>query len=210
MHNLVFHLEAVCSLSDIYFEVDNEDALLESIMGEDKIAVPTLFIPSAPLFLCQHEFLSMTLMNLFVHVAESWMQHVIIGLDNTQVFADLDLAAASGTDQFAQEEDDDDEEEDDGSDDDEESDFDDDFNDVVRTILKLLIAPLQALERLLLINLHDGQEGVFAVDGDEDEDDDGEDDEDDDLPSWSNLETVNSCHPLYFARMIVEVHTVKF
>lgn len=25
--------------SDIYFEVDNEDALLESIMGEDKIAV---------------------------------------------------------------------------------------------------------------------------------------------------------------------------
>nr|CAB3503525.1 unnamed protein product [Digitaria exilis] len=29
---------------DIYFEVDNEDALLESIMGEDKIAVMTLFI----------------------------------------------------------------------------------------------------------------------------------------------------------------------
>ena len=43
----------------------------------------------------------------------------------------------------------------------------------------------------------------------EDEEDDGEDDDDDDdydLPSWSNLETVNSCHPLYFARMIVEVH----
>ncbi|CAN6372302.1 unnamed protein product [Urochloa humidicola] len=107
---------------DIYFEVDNEDALLESIMGEDKIA------------------------------------HVIIGLDNTQVFADLDLAAASAT-EFAQEdEDDDDDEEDDGSDDDEESDFDDDFNDV---------------------------EGVFAVD--EVDEDDGEDDEDDDLPSWSNL-----------------------
>lgn len=46
---------------------------------------------------------------------------------------------------------------------------------------------------------------MFAVD-DEDDDDDGEDDEDDDLPSWSNLETVNSCHPLYFARMIVEVY----
>ncbi|CAO2144369.1 unnamed protein product [Urochloa humidicola] len=127
---------------DIYFEVDNEDALLESIMGEDKIA------------------------------------HVIIGLDNTQVFADLDLAAASATD-FAQEDDDEeDDEDDDGSDDDEESDFDDDFNDV---------------------------EGVFAVD--EDDEDDGEDDEDDDLPSWSNLETVNSCHPLYFARMIVETAT---
>ncbi|XP_062197941.1 uncharacterized protein At3g49140-like isoform X2 [Phragmites australis] len=122
---------------DIYFEVDNDDALLESIMGEDKIA------------------------------------HVIIGLDNTQVFADLDLAAASATD-FAQEDDDDDD--DDGSDD-EESDFDDDFNDV---------------------------EGVFAVDED---DDDGDDEEDDDPPSWSNLETVNSCHPLYFARMIVETAT---
>ena len=31
--------------SDIYFEVDNEDALLESVMGEDKIAVTPLFIP---------------------------------------------------------------------------------------------------------------------------------------------------------------------
>ncbi|KAF8775875.1 hypothetical protein HU200_004123 [Digitaria exilis] len=127
---------------DIYFEVDNEDALLESIMGEDKIA------------------------------------HVIIGLDNTQVFADLDLAAASGT-EFAQQDDDDDEDDDDDSDDDdEESDFDDGFNDV---------------------------EVVFAVD--EDDDDDDEDDEDDDMPSWSNLETVNSCHPLYFARMIVETAT---
>ncbi|KAG2562526.1 hypothetical protein PVAP13_8KG282900 [Panicum virgatum] len=116
---------------DIYFEVDNEDALLESIMGEDKIAV----------------------------------------------FADLDLAAASATD-FAREDDNDDDEDDDGSDDDEESDFEDDFNNV---------------------------EGVFALD-DEDDDDD-EDDEDDDLPSWSNLETVNSCHPLYFARMIVETAT---
>ncbi|XP_066338197.1 uncharacterized protein At3g49140-like [Miscanthus floridulus] len=126
---------------DIYFEVDNEDALLESVMGEDKIA------------------------------------HVIIGLDNTQVFADLDLASASATD-FAQGDDDGDED-DDGSDDDEESDFDDDFNDV---------------------------EGVFSVD--EDDEDDGEDDDDDDdLPSWSNLETVNSCHPLYFARMIVETAT---
>ncbi|XP_062183378.1 uncharacterized protein At3g49140-like [Phragmites australis] len=126
---------------DIYFEIDNDDALLESIMGEDKIA------------------------------------HVIIGLDNTQVFADLDLAAASATD-FAQEDDDD--SDDDGSDDDEESDFDDDFNDV---------------------------EGVFAVDDDDDDDDDSEDDGDDDLPSWSNLETVNSCHPLYFARMIAEAAT---
>ncbi|KAF8650837.1 hypothetical protein HU200_063745 [Digitaria exilis] len=129
---------------DIYFEVDNEDALLESIMGEDKIA------------------------------------HVIIGLDNTQVFADLDLAAASGT-EFAQEDDDNDEDDDDDSDDDdEESDFDDGFNDV---------------------------EGVFTVDEDDDDDDDDEDDEDDDMPSWSNLETVNSCHPLYFARMIVETAT---
>ncbi|PUZ45126.1 hypothetical protein GQ55_8G195800 [Panicum hallii var. hallii] len=127
---------------DIYFEVDNEDALLESIMGEDKIA------------------------------------HVIIGLDNTQVFADLDLAAASATDFAQEDDDDDDDEDDDGSEDDEESDFDDDFNDV---------------------------EGVFAVD--DEDDDDGEDDEDDDLPSWSNLETVNSCHPLYFARMIVETAT---
>ncbi|TVU24696.1 hypothetical protein EJB05_27149, partial [Eragrostis curvula] len=122
---------------DIYFEVDNEDALLENIMGEDKIA------------------------------------HVIIGLDNTQVFADLDLAAASATD-FAQE----DEDDDDDDSDDEESDYDDDFDDV---------------------------EGVFAVDDDDDEE--GDDDDDDDMPSWSNLETVNSCHPLYFARMIVETAT---
>ncbi|CAM0873724.1 unnamed protein product [Alopecurus aequalis] len=116
---------------DIYFEVDNDDAVMESIMGEDKIAVT----------------------------------HVIIGLDNTDVFADLDLAAASST-QFTQEE-----EEDDDSDD-EESDFDEDFE----------------------------EEDVFAVD----EEDGHGDDEDDDTPSWSNLETVNSCHPLYFARMIVE------
>ncbi|OEL25056.1 hypothetical protein BAE44_0013924 [Dichanthelium oligosanthes] len=44
---------------DIYFEVDNEDALLESIMGEDKIAVTTLFTPFPPLFLSfLHEFVS--------------------------------------------------------------------------------------------------------------------------------------------------------
>ncbi|GJN25429.1 hypothetical protein PR202_gb13255 [Eleusine coracana subsp. coracana] len=49
-------------------------------------------------------------------------------------------------------------------------------------------------------------EGVFAVD-DDDEDDEDDDDDDDDMPSWSNLETVNSCHPLYFARMIVETAT---
>ncbi|AQK57546.1 Pentatricopeptide repeat (PPR) superfamily protein [Zea mays] len=132
---------------DIYFEVDNEDALLESIMGEDKIA------------------------------------HVIIGLDNTQVFADLDLVSASAT-EFAQEDDNGDED-DDGSDDDEESDFDEDFNDV---------------------------EGVFSVDEDdeddrEEEEEEDDDDDDEDLPSWSNLETVNSCHPLYFARMIVETAT---
>uniref|UniRef100_I1R0U2 DUF2470 domain-containing protein n=1 Tax=Oryza glaberrima TaxID=4538 RepID=I1R0U2_ORYGL len=121
---------------DIYFEVDNDDALLESIMGDDKTA------------------------------------HVIIGLDNTQVFADLDLAAASAT-EFAKEDDDDDDDDDDS--DDEESDFDDDF---------------------------DG-EGVFAVD-----DDDGDEDgEDEDLPRWTDLETMNSCHPLYFARMIAETST---
>lgn len=76
------------------------------------------------------------------------MQHVIIGLDNTQVFADLDLASASATD-FAQEDDDGDED-DDGSDDEEESDFDDDYNDVVRMNLKLLISVVQTLERLLI------------------------------------------------------------
>ncbi|XP_047091680.1 uncharacterized protein At3g49140-like isoform X1 [Lolium rigidum] len=117
---------------DIYFEVDNEDAVMESIMGEDKIA------------------------------------HVIIGLDNTDVFAELDLAAASSA-QFMQEGE---EEDDDDDSDDEESDFDEDFE----------------------------EEGVFAID----EEDGDDDDEDDDAPSWSNLETVNSCHPLYFARMIVE------
>ena len=31
---------AICS--DIYFEVDNDDAVMESIMGEDKIAVTNL------------------------------------------------------------------------------------------------------------------------------------------------------------------------
>ena len=50
-------------------------------------------------------------MMIWFHVADSWMQHVIIGLDNTQVFADLDLAAASNTD-FAQEDDDEDEDDD--------------------------------------------------------------------------------------------------
>jgi len=80
---------------------------------------------------------------IWFHVADSWMQHVIIGLDNTQVFADLDLAAASNTD-FAQEDDDEDED-DDGSDDDEESDFDDDFNSVVKIILKLLSLPVSRL-----------------------------------------------------------------
>lgn len=80
---------------------------------------------------------------------DSCVQHVIIGLDNTQVFADLDLAAASGTD-FAQEDDDGDED-DDGSDDDEESDFDDDFNDVVRMNLNLLlISVVYTPERLLI------------------------------------------------------------
>ena len=69
-------------------------------------------------------------------VVDSCVQHVIIGLDNTQVFADLDLSA-SATD-FAQEDDDGDED-DDGSDDDEESDFDDDFNDVVRMNHKILL-----------------------------------------------------------------------
>ncbi|VAI27033.1 uncharacterized protein At3g49140-like [Triticum dicoccoides] len=118
---------------DIYFEVDNDDAVMENIMGDDKIA------------------------------------HVIIGLDNTDVFADLDLAAASST-AFAQEEDDDD------SDEDDDGDSEDEYE----------------------------EEGVYAVD-EEDEDDDGDDDdEEDDAPNWSNLETVNSCHPLYFARMIVE------
>jgi len=83
------------------------------------------------------------LMNLSVcdtdglaRVVDSCVQHVIIGLDNTQVFADLDLSA-SATD-FAQEDDDGDED-DDGSDDDEESDFDDDFNDVVRMNHKILL-----------------------------------------------------------------------
>jgi hypothetical protein len=150
VHALVFPLEAACCLSDIYFEVDNEDALLESIMGEDKIAVTALFIqfPPSPVP-SLHEFVS--LMSRPVHVVGSWMQHVIIGLDNTQVFADLDLAAASATD-FAQEDDDDDED-DDGSEDDEESDFDDDFNDVVKIILKLLTLPVRTLEGLM-INLH--------------------------------------------------------
>ncbi|XP_048528197.1 uncharacterized protein At3g49140-like isoform X2 [Triticum urartu] len=118
---------------DIYFEVDNDDAVMENIMGDDKIA------------------------------------HVIIGLDNTDVFADLDLAAASST-SFAQEEEEEEEEDDDSDD------SDDEYE----------------------------EEGIYAVD-EEDGDDDGDDDEeDDDAPNWSNLETVNSCHPLYFARMIVE------
>jgi len=81
-------------------------------------------------------------------VVDSCVQHVIIGLDNTQVFADLDLASASATD-FAQGDDDGDED-DDGSDDDEESDFDDDFNDVVRMNLKPLISVVYTPERLLI------------------------------------------------------------
>ncbi|XP_044948429.1 uncharacterized protein At3g49140-like isoform X2 [Hordeum vulgare subsp. vulgare] len=117
---------------DIYFEVDNDDAVMENIMGDDKIA------------------------------------HVIIGLDNTDVFADLDLAAASST-SFAQEEEEEEEEE---EEDDDSGDSDDEYE----------------------------EEGIYAVD----EEDGDDDDEDDDAPNWSNLETVNSCHPLYFARMIVE------
>lgn len=109
-------------------------------MGEDKIAVAPQFPPNPfpPLFHPPH------LMNLSVGdtdglarvVVNSCVQHVIIGLDNTQVFADLDLASASATD-FAQEDDDGDEDDDD-SDDDEESDLDNDFNDVVRTNINLL------------------------------------------------------------------------
>jgi hypothetical protein len=112
--------------SDIYFEVDNDDALLESIMGEDKIAVTTLFLPFLPLFPL-HESVCQDGTELARFVVP-WLQHVIIGLDNTQVFADLDLAASS-TD-FGQEDEDDD---DDDSDDDE-SDFGDDFHDVVTMI----------------------------------------------------------------------------
>jgi len=48
----------VAIFSDIYFEVDNEDALLESVMGEDKIAVTPLFLPVPPLFHPPYEFVS--------------------------------------------------------------------------------------------------------------------------------------------------------
>jgi hypothetical protein len=128
-------------------------------------------------------------------------QHVIIGLDNTDVFADLDLAAASST-QFTQEG-----EEEDGDDDsdDEESDFDEDFEEVVKILDKMIVVTCQQQHNTVIyfddVCLKNVQEGVFAID----EEDGDDDDEDDDAPSWSNLETVNSCHPLYFARMIVEV-----
>uniref|UniRef100_R7W4E7 Uncharacterized protein n=1 Tax=Aegilops tauschii TaxID=37682 RepID=R7W4E7_AEGTA len=140
---------------DIYFEVDNDDAVMENIMGDDKIAVNNSVI-------ILHS--SIPKKNSSLHE-----KHVIIGLDNTDVFADLDLAAASST-SFAQEEEEEEEEDDDSDD------SDDEYE----------------------------EEGIYAVD-EEDGDDDGDDDEeDDDAPNWSNLETVNSCHPLYFARMIVE------
>ncbi|CAA7056024.1 unnamed protein product [Microthlaspi erraticum] len=60
------------------------------------------------------------------------------------------------------------------------------------------------------------EEGWVAVledededeDDDEDDDDDDEDDDDDDdesLGDWANLETMRSCHPMYFAKRMTEV-----
>jgi hypothetical protein len=61
-----------------------------------------------------------------------YLQHVIIGLDNTDVFADLDLAAASST-AFAQEEGDDD------SDEDDDDDSDDEYEEVVKILHKVTV-----------------------------------------------------------------------
>jgi hypothetical protein len=68
-----------------------------------------------------------------------YLQHVIIGLDNRDVFADLDLAAASST-QFMQEEE---EEHDNDDSDDEESDFDEDFEEVVKILDKMIVVTCQ-------------------------------------------------------------------
>lgn len=46
------------SSSDIYFEVDNDDALLESIMGDDKTAVTIITPFFYPVFALVSEFLS--------------------------------------------------------------------------------------------------------------------------------------------------------
>ncbi|ESQ45625.1 hypothetical protein EUTSA_v10010311mg [Eutrema salsugineum] len=60
----------------------------------------------------------------------------------------------------------------------------------------------------------DDEEGWVAVleDEDEDEDDDEDDDDDDDdedddesLGDWANLETMRSCHPMFFAKRMTEV-----
>ncbi|CAL9247078.1 unnamed protein product [Arabidopsis halleri] len=55
------------------------------------------------------------------------------------------------------------------------------------------------------------EEEWVAVLEDEDEDDDDEDDDDDDsdsdesLGDWANLETMRSCHPMFFAKRMTEV-----
>lgn len=52
----------------------------------------------------------------------------------------------------------------------------------------------------------DDEEWVAVLeDGDEDEDDDYVSDSDESLGDWANLETMRTCHPMYFARRIAEV-----
>lgn len=55
------------------------------------------------------------------------------------------------------------------------------------------------------------QEWVAVLeDEDEDDDDDDEDDDDSDsdesLGDWANLETMRSCHPMFFAKRMTEVN----
>lgn len=53
----------------------------------------------------------------------------------------------------------------------------------------------------------DEEDWVAVLDDEEDEedDDDDEDDSDESLGDWANLETMRTCHPMYFARRMTEV-----
>ncbi|KAJ0248661.1 Uncharacterized protein HA466_0157310 [Hirschfeldia incana] len=52
----------------------------------------------------------------------------------------------------------------------------------------------------------DDEEWVAVLEeGDEDDDDDYVSDSDESLGDWANLETMRTCHPMYFARRIAEV-----
>ena len=121
------------------------------------------------------------------------MQQVIIGLDNIEMLEEMDISEPSDFD-FSMEEITS-----------EDSDIDDDSDEVKNVIFVmpfltyyLLVMDVLTLSYFLFALVQD----VFTI---------LEDDEDDLISSeisndWTNLETMQSSHPMYFARKIAEVY----